>query len=343
VKVTIADVAALAGVGKGTVSRVLNDSPAVSPATRAKVLAAISELDYTPSALARGLSRGRCQTVGVIVPFFTHAPSVAERLRGVVGALDGSRYDLVLYNVESALHRNDHFATLSGRDRADGLLVMSLQPPEGALERLQRRGVPVVLLDAPGELAPSVRIDDVDGGRRATRHLVDLGHTRIGFIGGEPENPLGFSPSRAREEGFRESMAAAGLAVRSDDITHLPYVHDLNAEVGVQLLDRPAGDRPTAVFAASDDLALGVLDAARELDLRVPDDVSVVGFDDLEIARYVGLTTVRQPLHDMGRRAAELLLAALESEEQVPVAVHQLDVELVVRATTAAPGEAGPT
>src|SRR5918998_5883408 len=168
--VTISDVAAHAGVGAGTVSRVLNDSPRVSERTRARVLAAIELLDYRPNPLARGLSRGRCQTLGVVVPFFTHASAV-ERLRGVVDALDGSRYDVVLFNVESPVHRDEHFATLTRRDRADGLLVMSLPPPPESLERLSQAGVPVVLLDARGRGVPSVVTDDVEGGRMATRHL----------------------------------------------------------------------------------------------------------------------------------------------------------------------------
>src|SRR5690606_24483194 len=147
VMVTIADVAARAGVAASTVSRVLNNSPRVSESTRARVLAAIEVLDYRPSPLARGLSRGRSQTLGVVVPFFTHASAV-ERLRGVAAALEGSHYDLVLFNVESPVQRDEHLAALSRRDRADGLLLMSLPPPDGSLERLTEAGVPVVLVDA---------------------------------------------------------------------------------------------------------------------------------------------------------------------------------------------------
>lgn len=330
---TIADVAARAGVGAGTVSRVLNNSPSVSDATRAKVRAAIDELDYRPSPLAQGLSRGRCRTVGVIVPFFTHAASVAERLRGVVATLDRSRHDLVLYNVESALHRDEHFATLTGRDRADGLLIMSLRPPDEPLARLIDRGVPVVLLDAPGEGAPAVRIDNVEGGRIATDHLIELGHERIGFIGGEPENPLGFSPSNAREQGFRETMSAAGLHVDERAICYSPFIHDDGHGLADQLLDQ----EPTAIFAASDALALGVLDSARARGLKVPGDLSLIGFDDVEVARYVGLTTVHQPLFETGCRAAELLLDALGTEDPAAPEVHTLDLELVVRSTTSPP------
>lgn len=332
--VTIADVAAHAGVGAGTVSRVLNDSPRVSESTRARVLAAIEVLDYRPNPLAQGLSRGRCQTLGVVVPFFTHASAV-ERLRGVVAALDGSRYDLVLFNVESPVHRDEHFATLTRRDRADGLLIMSLPPPASSLHRLASSGVPTVLLDSRGAGVPAVVTDDVEGGRLATRHLLDLGHRRIAFLGDDPSNPLGFTSSGARETGYRETMEAAGVDVPPEDVLHGPHVRAVARELTAQMLAAP--DHPTAIFAASDTQALGVLEAARAAGLDVPGDLSVVGFDDVEVSSYAGLTTVRQPLFESGHRAAELLLESLAAEDPLGESEHQLDLELVVRSTTAPP------
>ena len=334
----IADVAAKAGVGAGTVSRVLNDSPRVSAATRARVLAAIEALDYRPNPLARGLSRGRCQTVGVVVPFFTHASAV-ERLRGVVAELDTSRYDLVLFNVESPVHRDEHFAALTRRDRADGLLVMSLPPPSSDLERLAAAGVPVVMLDArgtgAGAEAPSVVTDDVEGGRIATRHLLALGHERIAFIGDEPDNPLGFVSSAERERGYRATLEDAGVDVRPELIRHGPHVRSVARRRTEELLARR--ERPTAVFAASDTQALGVLEAVRAAGLRVPEDVSVVGFDDIEVSSYAGLTTVRQPLYESGRRAAALLLEVLGAEGPIAPVHQQLELDLIVRSTTGPP------
>ncbi|HMG45435.1 MAG TPA: LacI family DNA-binding transcriptional regulator [Acidimicrobiales bacterium] len=334
---TIADVAAKAGVGAGTVSRVLNDSPRVSAATRARVLAAIEALDYRPNPMARGLSRGRCQTVGVVVPFFTHASAV-ERLRGVVALLDTSRYDLVLFNVESPVHRDEHFAALTRRDRADGLLVMSLPPPSSDLERLAAAGVPVVLLDARGpteHAVPRVVTDDVEGGRIATRHLLALGHERIAFIGDEPDNPLGFVSSAEREQGYRATLEDAGVDVRPELIRHGPHVRSVARRRTEELLARR--DRPTAVFAASDTQALGVLEAVRAAGLRVPEDVSVVGFDDIEVSSYAGLTTVRQPLYESGRCAAALLLEVLGTEGPIAPVHQQLDLDLIVRSTTGPP------
>jgi LacI family transcriptional regulator len=295
--VTISEVAAHAGVGPSTVSRVLNDHPRVSPATRARVRAAIETLSYRPNPMARGLSRGRCQTLGVIVPFFTHASAV-ERLRGVVAALDDSRYDLVLFNVESPLHRDEHFAALTRRDRADGLLVLSLPPRAEDLARLEQAGVPVVLVDAKGKDVDMVITDDAEGGRLATRHLLSLGHERIAFIGEGPDNEFGFIAAAQRERGYRDVLETAGVEASDELVRHCPHDRTAAQRITEQLL--ALRNRPTAVFASSDVQATGVLAAARAAGMRVPEDVSVVGFDDIEISAYAGLTTVRQPLFESG-------------------------------------------
>jgi LacI family transcriptional regulator len=332
--VTISDVAAYAGVGVSTVSRVLNESPKVRASTRARVLAAIEDLSYRPNPLARGLSRGRCQTLGVIVPFFTHASAV-ERLRGVVAALDDSRYDLVLFNVESPLHRDEHFAALTRRDRADGLLVLSLPPSSDELTRLADAGVPVVLVDARGKDVQMVVTDDVEGGRIATRHLLALGHERIGFIGEDPTNDFGFTASPAREQGYREVLEEAGITPRREYLRYGPHDRTVAQRLTEQLLAQR--ERPTAVFASSDVQATGVLAATRAAGLRVPDDVSVVGFDDIEISAYAGLTTVRQPLFESGRLGAQLLLEALTANGATQPTVKELPLELVERSTTGPP------
>jgi LacI family transcriptional regulator len=331
---TINDVAAYAGVGVGTVSRVLNKSAKVAEPTRSRVLAAIEVLDYRPSPLARGLSRGRSHTLGLLVPFFTHASAI-ERLRGVVAALHDSHYDLVLFDVESPVQRDEHFAALTRRDRADGLLVMSLPPPAAELARMVSAGVPVVLVDARGEGVPMVVTDDVEGGRIATRHLVELGHERIAFMGEPPDNPFGFSSSALREEGHLEVLEANGVP---RDARLVAYgVHDRETARGLASKWLTLRDRPTAVFASSDVQATGVVAAAADAGLRIPDDLSVVGFDDIEISSYVGLTTVRQPLFESGQIGVELLLRALELGEVPEPSVRELPLELVLRATTARP------
>ena len=333
--VTISDVAARAGVGAGTVSRVLNGSPKVSQTTRERVLATIEELGYRPNPLAQGLSRGRCRTLGVVIPYFT-TPSPVERLRGVAAALDGSRYDLVIFNVETVAHRDDFLGTLTRRDRADGLLMVSFPPPSDAIGRILDAGVPVVAIDAQIEGVSTVVIDDVEGGRIGTRHLIGLGHERIAFIGGDPDDPLGFTSGADRERGFREVMADAGLAVDEALVRHGTHAREVALAITTELLRGP--EPPTAIFATADIQAIGVLEAARTLGVRVPDDLSVVGFDDIELAAYVGLTTVRQPLFQSGQLGTRLLLEVLSGEGAPVASPHELPLELVVRTTTAPVG-----
>jgi DNA-binding LacI/PurR family transcriptional regulator len=329
---TISDVAKHAGVGLGTVSRVLNGSSQVRESTRARVLEAIDELDYRPNPLARGLSRGRCQTLGVVVPFFTHASAV-ERLRGVVAALDESRYDLVLFNVESTVHRDQHLASITGRDRTDGLLVMSLPIPPHDLDRLTAAGVPVVLVDTSAAGVAAVVSDDVAGGRLATEHLIALGHQSIAFIGDDPENPFGFTSTAKRELGYTSALRDAGIAFRAELVRHGAHDREVARDLAAELLAEPRP--PTAVFASSDVQAMGVLAAAAERGLSVPRDLSVVGFDDIELAAYIGLSTVHQPLFDSGFLGAQLLLEAVGGQD-VPAVEHALPVVLVERTTTAA-------
>lgn len=332
--VTIADVAAHAGVGAGTVSRVLNDSPQVRPRTRARVEASIELLGYRPHPAARALVRGRCQTLGVVVPFFTHASAI-ERLRGVVAALDESRYDLVLFNVESSAHRAEHLAALTRRDRADGLLIMSLPLPRAELARLRGSGVPVVLVDAKGTGVPRVTTDDVEGGRIAARHLIAQGHRRIAFIGDRGSSELAFTAGADRERGFREELQRAGLPADDELVRLGPHDRVVAEQLAAELLALP--EPPTAVFASSDVQALGVLAAARAAGRRVPEDLSVVGFDDVELSAYVGLTTVRQPLRESGALGARLLLDALTGDGAPAPEVHELSLELIERNTTGPP------
>jgi LacI family transcriptional regulator len=192
----------------------------------------------------------------------------------------------------------------------------------------------VVLLDARGKGVPAVVTDDVEGGRLATRHLLALGHERIAFIGDDPDNPFGFTSSRDRERGYLEAMATGGADVRPDYICHGPHVRSVAQRLSEELL--ALQQPPTAIFAASDAQALGVLEAVRTTGLRVPDDISVVGFDDIEVSSYAGLTTVQQPLYQSGLEATSLLLEALDQGPLDPIE-HELPLGLIVRNTTGAP------
>lgn len=333
---TIADVAARAGVGVATVSRVLNARTNVRPATRAKVLDAIEALKYRPSPVARNLSLRRTHVIGVVVPFFT-SPSAVERVRGVAAALARSQYDLMLFDIESEDRRDHAFQLFDRGDRSDGLLMISLIPPDDEVERLRAVRQPCVLVDAPHPGLPCVVVDDVRGGELGAAHLIELGHRRIGFIGDKSLDSFRFASSSDRTRGYERALARAGIELRPEYVREGTQTHHVARSTAIDLLRLP--HRPTAIFAASDQQALGVLEAARILGVRVPEELSVVGFDDIEIAAHVGLTTVRQPLFESGRRGAELLLQMLAGAGQQLGDQHAelLSVDLVVRSTTAAP------
>lgn len=330
---TIRDVARRAGVGVGTVSRVLNDSPAVSAQTRNKVLAAIAELDFSPNVIARRLSLGKTLTIAVIAPFFTR-PAVVERLRGVESVLSQTEYDLVVYNVESANRYEASFRDVPRRERIDGLLVISLRPPESHAARLLEFGGPTILVDIAHPDFSRVVIDDVAGGRTATQHLLDLGHRRIGFLSDFADSTFHFTANRDRYTGYVEALSAAGISVRADFSVHGEHSRESAYEQACRLLTLE--QRPTAVFATNDTLAIGALEAASDMELDVPEQLSVIGYDDIEMAKYLNLTTIRQQLFASGVRGGELLLEAIASPPDNPRRIL-LPTELVVRATTGPP------
>jgi DNA-binding LacI/PurR family transcriptional regulator len=326
---TIRDVARHAGVGVGTVSRVLNGSPAVSEGTHARVHRAMEELGYRRSQVARSLSVGRSHALGVVAPFFT-TPSVIERLRGIVEQLASHDYDVVLFSVENPQQRDDALRNFARHDRVDGLLVISLPLSDAEVGALRRDELPVVLIDARHPALPRVVIDDVRGGELAAEHLLAKGHRRIGFVGDAPDESLGFTSSERRREGFRGALSRAGI--EPDDALERRGGAGRTAarELAHALLG--GEERPSAVFAASDLQAFGVLEAAEALGLRTPEDVAVIGFDDIEMAAPMGLTTVRQPLYETGTRGADLLMAALAGAGE-PVEVLE-PLSVIERRTT---------
>jgi len=331
-RATIRDVAERAGVSLATVSRALNGSPLVNKETKQRIVAVAGELDFAPSLSARRLSLGKTQTITVVTSFLTR-PQAAERLRGIDAALTDSEFDLVIYNVETIEKRNQYFRTLPLRQRTDGLLVVSLPPPAEVVLRLERADIPIVFIDAHENTAGMHRVlgDDEAGGRIATEHLLELGHRRIGFIGDEFANPFGFTSSRDRFAGYKGALTDAGIDATDDVIALGAHGRYEARDLAAKMLSR--ADRPTAVFAASDTQALGVLAAAQDLGLHVPDDLSVIGFDDIEACDFVGLTTVRQHLFESGRQGAELLLAEIVERERTPRAVV-IQPEIVRRRTT---------
>jgi DNA-binding LacI/PurR family transcriptional regulator len=326
---TIRDVARHARVSVATVSRVLNDVPVVSEDMRDRVRQSIALLGYRPSSTARNLSLGRSQAIGVVAPFFT-SPSVVERLRGVAERTREHGYGLMLFDVETRDQRAAAFSEFAREGRVDGLLVISLPLLDEDVAAFARHRLPVVMIDVRHAGVPHVVIDDRRGGELAAEHLLARGHRRIGFVGDESDSLLGFTSSEDRRRGFRRALRRAGIPLTADLERRGPHGRAQARALAEDLLRRP--NRPTAVFAASDTQAVGVLEAAEALGLRVPDDVAVIGFDDIEIAEPLGLTTVRQPLRQSGARGADLLLGAIAGG--APPTQRLAALEVVARRTT---------
>jgi DNA-binding LacI/PurR family transcriptional regulator len=329
---TIRDVAKKANVGVGTVSRVINGSTSVSDATRQKIQAAIEELQYSPNPAARRLSRGKTMVIGAIVPYFTN-PSVVRRLQGIVSVITDSDYDLILFDVESEERRDVFLRNVPRRHMVDGLLVVSLTPSDEDAEQLVESQIPTVLIDAYHPQLSRIIVDNVAGGYQATKHLIDLGHRKIGFISDFLEDPFN-SPVRDRFQGYKNALADA--VIPFTPAYHQQGLHGRfqAREMVYALLTLP--DPPTAIFSYSDTQAVGVLEAARELGMKIPDHLSVVGFDNIEAAEYLQITTVRQALYESGVRGCKLLLDLMEAPLQIPVEIS-LPTELILRETTAPP------
>ena len=339
-RVTIADVAAASGVGVGTVSRVINGAANVRESTRRTVLAAIKQLGYRPSYLAASLSRGTPRTIAVVVPRLT-APATVMRLAGALAVLDQQGYDTVVCNVDTPGQLDHHLTALTSRYRADGVIVISLRLSRQWLSSFRGAGVPLVAIDVALPGVPHTVIDNIAGGRLATEHLLSLGHRRIGFIGDTRRRANGTDPgftSHQRSRGYRLALQKADIRYDVDLVRRGPH-GAANAEaLAAKLLSLP--DLPSAVFAASDIQAMGVLAEADRAGRPVPGELSVIGFDDLESAKLLGLSTVRQPLEDSGTEAARRLCALLRGEPIGPLR-QELPLEVIHRSSTArlrAPG-----
>ncbi|HEY3231582.1 MAG TPA: LacI family DNA-binding transcriptional regulator [Roseiflexaceae bacterium] len=325
---TIYDVAERAGVSISTVSRVLNSPDHVNVATRRRVLVAIDELDFVPKAEAAARARKGTRRIGVLAPFIAY-PSFVQRLRGVATLAD-SAYELVIYNIDSAARRDVYLSTLPVTRRLDGLIVMALPFGDEAAQRLLASELETVLIEGTHPAFSSVEIDDVAGGRMVARYLIERGHQRFGFVGDAGAPDYAIHTSERRLAGYQQALCAAGFELPVEYIALGRHGLEQARQLTHRLLD--LREPPTALFAPSDTQALGVLKAARECGLATPTDLAVIGFDDVEIADYIGLTTVRQPLEESGRVAADLLLARLADGSR-PVQHVRLPLTIVKRET----------
>lgn len=328
--VTIHNVAQEAGVGIGTVSRVVNNSPDVKPATRERVLAAIHRLNYKPDPIARSMISKRTNSIGTIVPFFTR-PSFMERLRGVEAVIARLGRELVLYNVETSAQRDHFFRELPLHRKVDGLLIISLSPDDAAARRFRELGTPVVLIDAYSPLLTSLVVNNVEGAYQAVKRLIELGHRHIGFINGEIEGNFKFNTANDRLIGLHRALGEAGLLFEPEQVLISEWSRKGGKHAALQLLTQQK--RPTAIFAASDVQAVGALEAARELGLRVPEQLSVIGFDGIEISELLELSTMQQPLQEMGELGASKLVELIENPSHPPELIR-FDTKLVERRTT---------
>lgn len=330
--------AALAGVSAATVSRALRDDPAVTAATKAKVQAAAHQLGYVPSAFAAALASGSSNTVAVVSPWMSRwfFATVVEGINEVVAARG---YDLMLFPVGPALGTDaGHFDALGLDKRVDG--VIGLAMPERLRFAATLRQLPIVTVGTSTEGFAGVQVDDAEVGYLATRHLVRLGHRRIAFVGLDPDDIYGFNVADDRHGGYLRALAESGVDA-DPALTVLAGFEAAGGEAGFEELLVRAGyepaNLPTAVVAVSDELAIGLIFAARQWGVRVPEDLSVVGVDDHDMARYFGLTTVAQPVIEQGRLAASILCDLMAGAPLPDPPVRRMPPGLVVRDSTAAP------
>jgi LacI family transcriptional regulator len=328
-QVTVYDVAREAGVSITTVSRALNAPDMVSPATLLRVHQAIDALGFVPNAEAAARARKTHGRIGVLAPFFTY-PSFVQRLRGVADALAQTPYDLVIYNVDSSERRDAYLSSLPITRRLDGLIIMALPFGHEATDRLVECGLPTVTIEFSVQSFSSIRIDDRAGGRMAADYLAKHGHRCCAFVGDSDVPDYAIHTSDMRLAGYRERLQQRGLGLSEEYVALAPHGRENARRSAHALLDLPT--RPSAIFAASDTQAFGVLKAARERNLSVPADLAVIGFDDIESADDLGLTTVRQPLEESGRVAVEVLLARLVDASR-PEQRIRLPLTLTVRET----------
>jgi LacI family transcriptional regulator len=328
---TIYDVAEAAGVSISTVSRVINASPNVGDATRDRVQEVIDRLGFVPKAEARARAMKDFARIGVLTPFFT-APAFVQRLRGVAERLISTRYELTIFTIESIDHLNHYLATLPITGHLEGLILLSLRVNNDSAEKLKKHSLETVLIEYPRHDLNTVEIDDVGGGELAAEFLISKGHRRLAFLGDTSDlGAYAILPITMRLQGFKNGIHAAGLSLPDKYICTSRYdVKD--AERNIEPLLR-LPDHPTAIFCATDMQALGVVNKARQLGLRVPEDLAVLGFDDLDFADYVGLSTIHQPLDESGRIAVEILLSRIEDPER-PLRHVRLPLKIIERQTT---------
>ena len=319
-KLTIKDIARLAGVSKATVSRVLNQKQEVDPTTRERILRIMEEQDFVPSFTASNLAGGRSRLLGALVPSLSW-PLIPELMRGIGDVVGSTAYELILYSISDLNHEKNRGGIIDrivGTRLTAGLLAVFPGTSVEYLAKMHSRDFPVVLIDdqgKPPEGTPWISVDNRKGAYEATRHLINLGHRRIAHIQG----PLKYQVSHDRFQGYCDALKEANISFDPALVREGDFMPPSGRRCAEAFFELPPQQRPTAVFAASDYMAYGAIAAAKQYGLRIPEDIAIVGFDDNPSSAHTdpALTTVRQPFYEMGRRASEILLTLVDAPRPV--------------------------
>lgn len=328
--VTMRDVAERAGVSVTTVSHVINNTRNVSPATRQKVEQAMHSLGYQPNVLARSLRKGETHTIGIILPDSTN-PYFAEVARGIEDASFSQGYSVILCNSDNDLEKERHYTNVLLEKQVDGIIMVAAGSSGENIHYLLERDIPLVLVDRH---VPDIRVDYVladnqKGGYLAANHLIELGHRAIGCIAG----PEGVQLSSERVAGYRRALEQAGISVRKEWIVEGDFQFLSGYDAARQLLNREPV--PTAIFACNDLMAIGAYRYTHEIDHKIPEQLSIVGFDDVSLSAYTNppLTTVKQFKYEMGSKAAKLLLERM-TQHDFEYRLETLNTKLIIRKST---------
>lgn len=324
--VGIVDVARLANVSTATVSRVISKSPTVKKETANKVLEAINQLNYQPNMLARQLRRSETNTILVVVPDISN-PFFSNILRGIESVATENGYQVILADTENSVEKENSLFTILRHKRADGIILLTARSNHKILEEIANDFPTVLACEyIEGSSIPTVSIDNISSARKATEYLISLNHQRIGHISG----PLNVVIGRDRLRGYKQAMSQYGLEIDS----LLVQEGDFSYESGFNLMRKflSLENPPTAIFVANDEMAIGAIKAVKSRGLRVPEDFSIIGFDNIKYSSIIepSLTTISQPTFDMGNKAMELLLnlingSSLEKEQ------YMLSDQLIIR------------
>ncbi|ADO76372.1 LacI family DNA-binding transcriptional regulator [Halanaerobium praevalens] len=308
-KVNIYDVAAKAEVGIGTVSRVLNNSPKVKTETRTKVLEVIKELNYRPNKLAQNLASQKANAIGIIVPTFIDHFFV-EVLKGIQAALEAEKIDLILYKIDKDQAMLDKILDIVHSKKVDGIVAVTMDIGEEDYQQLLAEEIPIVLADEKNDDFHSIYLNDLKGAEMAIQYLLAQGHQKIAFINGVQTSQHGIR----RLKGVKNILAKNDLVLEPELLKFGDFKTESGYKLMLEILDLPQANWPTAVFAASDNQAIGILEALKEKNIKVPAEIAVVGYDNIELAEYLKITTVWQPMYKLGYLSIEVLLKAIRGE-----------------------------